>query len=501
MYTLRRRCAGVIPLGTILLTGLCVFRSSGAEGEFPALLTRAYLNNPALRALQERVAQFAAAYDATEGFLDPELSVGAGWAGEGMAIPGSSPALSLPGDAAVVESGVVVPLRWGLYLDMGAAARLLSDPEDDFQGDLYQTTVGSRLRVPLVRDRGFALWRADRVAGLAQWNEAAAELAEGMQQLRLEVERGYFGLIEANALVDVEKASSGRLERLLRETGELAEAKVVPAYQVSVARLEWQLSLEAVTRADQTVEQRLMRFTEVLGGGDPPTVAGSITSLVARAEQARVTPGVGFERIESLRGAFQVLGHRRRAVEAELTRAREEERADVSLEVGARWQAEDEDGPIGSTAILTEEEGAAEVLVVWRKTLHDRAARGEQQRLSRRLAELAQEHAALRLQVETEHRRAVADYEKNLARLRLLQAAIKEGLQTLEAERERFRLGEGRSRNVLDAEKDVTDATRLEVLVAAALLQAVADYRFATAYFEEYQSLESTNGIPEVSDD
>ncbi len=232
-----------------------MLRSSGTEEGFSALLPQAYLNIPNIRILQERAAQFAAAYNGTEGFFDPEASVLSEWAGAKLAVPESRSAFSLPGDAEL-ESRVEIPLRWGLYVDVGTA----------------------------------------------------------------------------------------------------------------------------------------------------------------------------------------------------------------------------------------------EVLVMWRKMLHGRAAKGEQQRPTRRLAELTQERAALRLQVETEHRRAVTDYEKNLTRPRLLQAATGEGPEKLAAQQDRFGLSVGRSRDVRDAEKDFTDTTPMEA-------GAVADYRFAAAYKEENLSCVSTNGIQEVSDD
>lgn len=482
MYTVRERCAGARLLGTILLSGLASFRSYGAEEEIDALVERACRNNPSILALEDRVAQALAAYDATEGFFDPQLQAGGGWSGDAFGVPFSGPDLAVPADATVLESGIVLPVKAGLYVDLGVAARYLSDPDGDF-GDVYQTQAGGRLRVPLARDRGFALWRADRLAAFARWHEAGANLLEAVQQLHLQVERGYVGLLEADALVEVEEQSSARVRKLLDETLALVDAKVVPAYQVSAARLEWQLSREDVARAEQVANRRGVLFTSLLGGGPSPEITGTVTSLVARANRADVdATGPDLDRVESRRGAFRALDHQERAAEAERGRAREGERPDLSFELGARWQAEDEDGPIGSRGIITEEETAGEALLVWRRTLRNRASRAEIRRITQRLAELEQEREALRLQVVTEYRRAAADYARNRERLGLLHTAVEEGLRTLEAERERFRLGEGRSRNVLDAQKDVADATRREVLVASALLLAVADYRFATAY-------------------
>ena len=52
----------------------------------------------------------------------------------------------------------------------------------------------------------------------------------------------------------------------------------------------------------------------------------------------------------------------------------------------------------------------------------------------------------------------------------------------LDAERDRFRLGEGRSRQVLDAQKDLTKAMQRQNQNAASLLRTVSDYEYATGY-------------------
>jgi len=56
----------------------------------------------------------------------------------------------------------------------------------------------------------------------------------------------------------------------------------------------------------------------------------------------------------------------------------------------------------------------------------------------------------------------------------------------LEAENERFCLGEGRSRNVLDAQRDLTDALKRQTIIAVELLRAYSNFMYASGYAGEF---------------
>ena len=64
-------------------------------------------------------------------------------------------------------------------------------------------------------------------------------------------------------------------------------------------------------------------------------------------------------------------------------------------------------------------------------------------------------------------------------RLALARSAVAEAGRVLAAEDERFALGEGSSRNVLDAQKDLTSASRRHVAVAGQVVSALAELRHA----------------------
>jgi len=83
--------------------------------------------------------------------------------------------------------------------------------------------------------------------------------------------------------------------------------------------------------------------------------------------------------------------------------------------------------------------------------------------------------AVIALRVAAEHARAVVAFASACDRLDSVDRAVEEALTSLDAESDRFRLGEGRSRLVLDAQKDLSAATRRANAAAAETIRAFAD--------------------------
>lgn len=90
---------------------------------------------------------------------------------------------------------------------------------------------------------------------------------------------------------------------------------------------------------------------------------------------------------------------------------------------------------------------------------------------------------ALALEAErtalTEAEVARREYDAAGERLRWIGAAADSARAALAAEEERFRLGEGTSRHVLDAQKDLTDVLKRRNEILADALRARARYRAA----------------------
>jgi outer membrane protein TolC len=166
-----------------------------------------------------------------------------------------------------------------------------------------------------------------------------------------------------------------------------------------------------------------------------------------------------------------------RAEEAgSLTRlAREDGRDDISFQAGVGWTLDDADDD-GHTHSGSGWQAA----VVWRRPLGFRA---ETATLAARAADAEaarRDMQALQTAIDSEIARARAAWQAGCDRLALVDVAVTEARSGLEAEEDRFRLGEGRSRNVLDAQKDLTTAARRVYAVAAETIRAYADLVRAT---------------------
>jgi len=110
-----------------------------------------------------------------------------------------------------------------------------------------------------------------------------------------------------------------------------------------------------------------------------------------------------------------------------------------------------------------------------------------QARSERRAGAARTEEVTARLEQERRlwtrlRREAEAAYRAALRRMDQVESAVDNAVKTLEAERERFRLGEGRSRNVLDAQEDLTKAELRRNAAAADLLRAAAALDYAAGY-------------------
>ncbi len=104
-----------------------------------------------------------------------------------------------------------------------------------------------------------------------------------------------------------------------------------------------------------------------------------------------------------------------------------------------------------------------------------------------RIEELREQLKEIELHIRAESKEARIQFEKARERFELVSSAVEAAGKTLNAEKERFRLGEGRSRNVLDAQRDMTQAIQRQMRIAADLLRAKALFAFATGYaFENH---------------
>jgi outer membrane protein TolC len=444
--------------------------------EAAALLTLALKQNPQLAAAQYAWTAEVQRARATDGFFDPRLAAAAGLHRGPAAAPESGLWPRMADDAASVQGGLLLPLRLGVRVGVGVSQRHLF-AADGFE-DLAQSVAGVRLEAPLARDRGF---RLQRLAGAAA-RAVADGAAEGLGALRRAVMRdtivAYAAWLQAAADLRAAEQAALRVERLRDETAARVALRTTPEYQLFPARMEVALRHEELRAAQAALSGAGHRLTRLVGAA--PLLPASDPALLRRWATRCATGSVQRAAAAGVRPELRQAELDCVAAEHLAATAREGTRSDLSLVAGAGFSSEDvADGP-GGGELLSDRQSGVEVALVWSRPFSFAA---EEAALQARLAEVGVARAEWRrrrLQIEEEQALAETALDAVRDRLGLVDAAILEARRALAAEEERLRLGEGRSRNVLDAQKDLTAAERRANAASFETVRAFAELLYAT---------------------
>jgi len=447
-------------------TGLAVGAVSPASSALHSLCAIARERNPDVQAALERVRQGVAARKAVEGFFDPVVSAAGGYAERDPALPVISRAFGWIGDATWTEGGIERAFAPGWHAGLGASVRQRRPV-----GDGPETLAGAYVRVPLLRDRGFALQKAELEA--ADY-ESVARACHALRTL-LEVERDlalrFTDLQLAYAQQDVAQAATARAERLLSDAEQMANLGAIPAHQLNPARMEVARRREEETAARRSVETARRRLAEWIGRDDLPPGVDAPTDLIAWARTTRPPEALATSNLIGQRPDYQALQAEIRAAEVRLARARLDRRSDLSAHAVVAWR----DGPESDAA----DDAGWAVGLAWRKTFGDRAGAAREAEARARIAELREQARALERAVAADAAVAFTEFDAAARRLDLIVEAVETARATLAAENERFQLGDGTSRQTLDAQKDLTDVIRRRNDIAAELLRARFRWTYA----------------------
>ena len=477
-YRTEARLAGKRGLAVILMVlaaGVC------RADELDELVTLACSNSPAILAAREETRQAEAARDAAGEFFDPVSTVAAGrLSGSAVtplvAAPAGLPAADAYGSAASVE----VPLRPGVYAGAGVSEQYRVNPSDGIAPG-YRTLVGAQLRIPLVQDRGFSLWRQKEVRLEDLRGAAVARQVETCQAVRHAVELAYINYLVELANAATAQLAGARAGELLKEAEELVRLKVVPEYQLAPARLESALRREECRASAQAIEVARVRLLQVVGSTPPAPLTTNAEALVARTAGLQLPSAALTAQTFEARGAMSEIGALTKAAAAESRLLEDRLRADLSLSVRGVWAAEDSTTET-TPGLLSGDRASAAAVLVWTRPWSqtgDRARLRESRAREARLVEMRRE---LLIRLNADLAAARHEFDGARERLKEITMAVEQARLTLEAESERFRLGEGRSRNVLDAQNDLTKAYRSRNAVVAALLKGHSDFMYASGY-------------------
>lgn len=473
-------CMLRFPFQFLFLFMLWAFSVPLIANELGELLQSAEQHSPVLQAARERVEQALLKHSELLEFFDPALFAAAGRATDYRALPLQSNYSVLGSNSFEVQGGVEVPIRPGAYVSVGAASRLLFEPTGYER--LYQNLFGVRVRIPLLRDRGFSIFGHRRSAAMAEYNQRVSELLALSQSLRRNVEIAYIAAYENLSVCSIAEEASKRFEALVKVAKELTRLKTIPDYEVHSTERELQIGLEDVEKARNLFERSLVDLAALIGSGDPVQISGNPESIIQLGEQIPALPDISLQQAMENRGEVLSLLHHISLIQCDYAITEEQMKDEVYVHAGATLQAENTDSPFEAHRKADDDYLAGELTLVWSRPLDYYGGKKRLTRFQSAISELKADLAQSELSVRQQLRSAELNFASARRRMELINNGMKAARETLESEQERFRLGEGASSDVLDAQKNLTIMLQRLTLAAADLLRARTEYLYAGGF-------------------
>ena len=192
----------------------------------------------------------------------------------------------------------------GYYIAVGASQRVYNDP--DKYDYLAQTLFGIKIRVPLLRNRGFKNLSIQREMALAEYNAAVSSLLDVAQRLRRDVTLAYIAAYESLSSYKVTQEATVRFERLVSEAKDLNKLKVIPEYQIFDAQMDLQLGLENEEVARNRFNLNLITLSSLIGGHRQVTLKNGPEILFQIASETKKLEEITMEEALENRGSYRL---------------------------------------------------------------------------------------------------------------------------------------------------------------------------------------------------
>ena len=462
------------------VTAICLATVSANELE--NFVKEGQEHSPAVQAARWQVEQALLKHEELAEFFDPVFFGAIGKADNQRDLPLQTGYTELTDKAIDTQVGLEVPVTPGAYVSVGAANRILQDPEG--YDTLYQTMFGIRVRIPLWRDRYFKNLELSRALAMAEYTTAVSNLLKTTQELRHNIELAYILAYETLAAYRITQDATRRFQKLYDEARELNRLKVIPDYQIHHSHLELQIGRDDEERARTTFEVSLENLANLIGVTRKLALKGDPNALLASAATAHDLPDISEELSCQARGSYQTVQGSLTYARVQLATAQEEQKDDFSFQFGLSGQGEDEHHPFGMKELVTDRHFGGDVSLIWRRKIDYRGPKAREARHRARIQELNEDLRQEALAIHQAMATARLQHAAAVSRLDLVNQGIAAAKRTLDAELERFSLGENTSTNVTDAQKNLTAIMQRQSIAAADLLRAKANFRFATGYRE-----------------
>ncbi len=449
----------------------------GTNLELEALVAEALARNPVVQAARFDVERAQAERDELRGFFDPQLQAEAA-----RTEPHAG------ADDTRVRAGLDAAVRPGAYLGARLEEGYVGGQTGtvwDSYSHLWQTAAELTLEVPLHRDRRFRQWALSDERAVKRRRQALNRWRAACQDCRHAVEQSYLDVLEAESQRQVSELALARVEKLLGEARELVRLKIVPEYQLFTARAEVTLRREALEGSRQDCRAARIRLNELLAapaGAPPRAVLASYERLILWAESVNLPLAYAERKAFAARGDYNELLDAIEVVDTERALQRDNLKSDFSLDLAAGVRGEDPDSPLGTDRILTDETLSTRIGLTWKRPWGYQTETARLRALDATVGERREQLREAELRIASALRSYHQQFLVAQDRLSIVGEAIGSSRQALEAENERFCLGEGRSRNVLDAQKDLTDAQKRQIVIAVELLRSYSHFLYSAGY-------------------
>lgn len=424
--------------------------------EAVAIVALAATNHPGVAAARHSFEASVHDISALESFYAPSFSSAIGFGKGPSSAPetGLSPYLSE--NASGVQGGLLLPVRGGAYIGAGLAQRRLDSALPD-GGAAWQSVAGARMSVPLLRDRGFATQKAREQVAAADSAAMSCAVDSVVSDVCHASARAFAYELYAAALFDQHLKALYRVTSLQTETAERVKLRTMAAYQVFPAEMEVQFKFDDVRQAAAVYTNAHNSLELSVGGVSLPYLKASLlgewATACATADVSRITAERGSIRPEVLQAHLAV-----QASEARERELAQSVRSDLSFSAGVGYRGENPDFGFGNDNLLSDEKAGVDAAIVWSRPLSFDAEDAKFRAARARTASLRNESRRIEIAVAAECREAEALFKSAVDRLETVSRAVDLAEKVLQSEADRLGLGEGSSRNVLDAQTDLTSA-------------------------------------------
>lgn len=458
------------------------------------LLKQMLISNPSLKsAISKAHSAWYELASEKAAFYTPNLNA----AVENGEAPHSIPAT---GFSSIQESsstayhiGIESPIVTGVYGGVGARQIFTSEANDE-----DQSTIGGYIRIPLLQDAGFAMHKNKLNALNAIHLRTIAEA----QLKRLDLHASAFDAFArySFAIIDAEeiKNAVARAEKLVEESSHRAKLQDIAQYQVYPAEYEVAIRKEELHEAEQNIQLQQRILLEAIGTTNqidsvnlPASEVSSLFSNWAE-EISKISPLTlkGLSLTTSLPELLIAEANIAAATHAHENIV-QQERTRLDLQVGAGW---DDDSTLDN-------ELGYNVSLVLSTPLGSESTKYKLRKSKQDIETQTLDANAVAISCELRIQRAELAFTSACNRLALATKAMEQAEKVLTSENERFAIGDGTSRNVLDAQQDLTMAIRrkhsisLQVILSANELCRA--YGVSPYMYDAFSSIAPTDIIPD----